>query len=213
MRIKVSNILLVGITLLLVGGCVAFCLAFLFPSYQERVQSLSPRTLLKERVRVTRFPPPFYQVNEYVVKQTVLLDNKSVWSFPRDRSKPGAITQGQGFHVSPDERYVVIEAWLHDKPMEVVSLGPDPTAVEVPVQKTQDPNDDHYYVYPFGFVRWNQDSRSFVVKVEGTCGREPGPGKLLAYRELWEIQPDTGEGKRISRQEQPWKEKLVWEEP
>ena len=63
---KRPNILLVLVTLMVVGGCVAFCVVFLVPAYETREKVLSAHTLLRERIRVSRTPPPFYQVDEFV---------------------------------------------------------------------------------------------------------------------------------------------------
>ena len=107
------------------------------------------------------------------------------------------------FYSSPDQRVILVEPGLHAKPFELLNVD---TGAMVRVDVPPGVPQSHYFVYPFGFLRWSGDT--VIVEVTGTYVK--GPGRLLAYRELWEIDATTGGASHISREEQPWSEHLEW---
>jgi hypothetical protein len=146
--------------------------------------------------------------------QNLMRNGKSIFRIDVDL-EPGV--RYRKFFVSPDEKYVVLQDWLTAKNLEVLAVDSGKTVtVESPEIN------GHDYVEPFRFLRWNQDSRAFVVEVTGAYVKGPdqslasgqfqASGQFLAYRELWRVEGDTGKPSRLKRQEQPWAEKLKWED-
>ena len=146
------------------------------------------------------FPRP--TTDKVLKEQALQRDGKTIFSIVDD---PRRDTRWKSYYVSPDESLVVLQDWLRAKPTEVLSVDTGKTVV-VETHEIE----GHYFVYPFGFVKWDESSASFTVEVTGTFVK--GPGEFLAYRELWRVQADTGKARQIKRQEQPWQEELTWED-
>ncbi len=202
---KRSDKIIVLLTIVLVGCCLAYCVVFVVPWYDTEEKVLSPRTRLIEKRRIRRRPLPGC-TDRLLVGQTLEFEGRTVWS-ARIR---GSGEFGEGFHVSPNERFVVIEHWLHAKPIVILKLDTSSVDKAKIVTVNAPRIDGHYYAYPFGFVKWDDDSKSFTVEVTGTYVKDSG--QFLAYRELWQVQADSGKAQRLRRQEQPRQEKLKWED-
>lgn len=142
------------------------------------------------------YPVPFYHHIDTDHERVLLVNGREVLN----------TTNYKDLFLSPGGEYVAAADWMHAKPIRIYSVAADKW-VEVPVDKSSDEDSGHDYVYPFGFLRWDSD-RTLLVEVTGTYVK--GPGQFLAYRELWQVQADTGNATRIKRQEQPWQEKLKW---
>ena len=112
------------------------------------------------------------------------------------------------FHASPDSRRVVLSDWLQTKPMAILDVATG-KAVAVPEPKEVG-DQDHYNVYAFRFLKWADDSNSFLAKVEGTS---LSPGRLMVYRESWRIDATNGSAVRVLREEMPWSKELTWDSP
>jgi len=181
----------------------------------QKKRALSKRLELVETHRIDDLPftamadnnkafiAPIPMKAEALLRQTLLLDGNQVFAIALVGPNAG---RQRDFHVSPDERHVVLADWLHAKTMEVLDIA---TRKHVPVPAPERLK-GHDYVYPFGFVSWAEDSRSFSVEVTGTVGRGPGSG-LTAYQELWSVDPRTGKASFLKRREKPWKPNLTWE--
>ncbi len=94
-------------------------------------------------------------------------------------------------HVSPDGRFVALEQRLRTRPLLILNLETgDLATVSVPAGVPE----DHYYVYPFQFAKWAEDSSAVLVRVEGS---------FVPGWEMWSIDPRTGRAVRLRRQTQP----------
>jgi hypothetical protein len=180
----------------------------------EEATQLSPHVTLHEKYRVSTYPFsgmadngqgvifPQPSTDKVLKEQAIRLNGKTIFAVVADLRKD---TRWQRYYVSPDEAFIVLQDWLHAKPTRVLSVQTG-EIVEVVAPEI----DGHYYVYPFGFLRWEEDSTAFIVEVTGTFVK--GPGEFLAYRELWRVAAGNGNPRQLERQEQPWEEKLTWKE-
>ncbi len=190
---------LILVTVIAVGLFAAFLFPYVFRRFRTEQQSLSHRVMLIEKHRMRRIP--FFGTSEIVEEQTLQFEGRTIWS-ARMRW-PGELAGG--FHVSPNEEFVAIESWLHDKPIRILNTGTgDIVLVHAPEEL--DPfkdfsSDMHYFVYPFGFVKWSEDSQRFTVEVTGAREKE-GHG-YVDYRDLWEVEVKTSKATRVKRKEQP----------
>ena len=112
------------------------------------------------------------------------------------------------FHASPDGKTVLVEPGLHTKPCEFVDVA---TGRRTIVPEPPGIPKDHYLVYPFQFVRWTTDSRVVIAAVEG-CDFGHASEGMRDYRELWELDAQTGQAHRVTRMEQPYPHK-AWIDP
>ena len=142
---------------------------------------------------------PVPHESDELEQQDLQLDGKSVYTVKRPQP-------WKEYYASPDSRLVVLADWLQANPMEILDVATGKT-VTVP---TPEGIADHYNVYPFKFQKWADDSKSYFVTVLGTT---VSPGKMMAYREIWQIDPATGKPTRVSRAEKPWEKDLKWDEP
>ncbi len=110
---------------------------------------------------------PLPTAGKYVTNKTVDVAGRTICSY-------GPYSD---FHLSPNGRYVVVEPGLQAKPIEIVDTTTR-SALVLAVPKGIPA--DHDAVYPFGFVRWADDSRSFSVEVTGTYVNKTRD--LIAYR-------------------------------
>lgn len=124
---------------------------------------------------------PFPMKGEVLKEKILLRDEIAVHSSGARTSTSPRVKK---YHPSPDECYVLLEDGLHAKPMEILDLNTGSiTKVEAPGGLEK-----HYYVYPFGFERWDKDSRTFTVQVGFTT-----------YREIWQVGAQTGRASRLER--------------
>ena len=106
--------------------------------------------------------------------------------------------------MSPNKKLVLVVSWLHDKPFVILN----------PEKSTQlfikDPGTiaDHDFVYPFQFNRWSEDSSAILAYVGGIFVSDTQ--QLMAYREYWRIDANTGELKMEKRLTQRWNTNLTW---
>jgi hypothetical protein len=164
------------------------------------VSSSYPFVGMAENGKGFIFPMPI--TDKVRREQNLLLNGKSIFQINVDL-QPSA--RYRKFFVSPDEKLVVLQDWLDVKSLEVLAVDSGKTVtVESPEIK------GHDYMEPFHFLRWDKDSRAFVVEVTGTYVN--GSRQFLAYRELWQVDGESGKPSRLKRQEQPWAEKLKWED-
>jgi hypothetical protein len=179
---------------------------------EEEKKPLSGHLVLVERYLASSYPVtviadnnkaailPMPMTDKVLQEQSVLRDGISVFRVGR-----GPQDRWRKYFASPDEKYVALEDHVHGKPMEVLAVDSGKTIV------VQSPEiEGHYGVDPFSFLQWEKDSQSFDVEVTGTYVK--GPGQSLAYREVWQVRADSGKATRLKRQEQPWGEKLKWED-
>jgi antitoxin component YwqK of YwqJK toxin-antitoxin module len=113
---------------------------------------------------------------------------------------------GDKIYVSPDERFLAMPHYVCAGPMLVVNMA---TGFFVKVDVPPGAPESHYNVYPFQFNRWSADSSSIIVYVLGSDGGGP---TMIAYREIWSIDPNTGVAKRLSRQTQHWVPNPQWKD-
>lgn len=200
---KRADKLLVVVTIPVGALLILYCALLFLPWYRTEEKALSPRTKLIEKHRI-RFRPTITGSDLLLVEQELLFDGKQVWS-----SRSGASRRLRGiFHVSPDERFVAFEDWLHAKPVVIMNLATRQSiAVPSPDGKGLD---DHYYVYPFSLHRWLDDSSAILAYVSGTFIDAGSRPSLLAYRDTWQIDPVTGSSYRTERLTKPWGRDLQW---
>ena len=146
------------------------------------------------------FPTPM--TDKVLKEQSLQREGRVIFSVVSDPRKE---TRWKEYYVSPDEKFVVLQDSQRARPIEVLSVDTGKTvAVEAPKIY------GHHYIHPFGFFKWDSDSKSFIVEISGTYVK--GPGQFLAYRELWQVDPGSGKAKQVKRQEQPWAEKMKWDD-
>lgn len=199
------------IAIVAVLAVLAGWLIFWSTSYHYTVRrSLSPRITLVERHTVERTPffgmghndqsfwLPIPYSHDSLEKQVLERDGEPVW-------ETAAYGVGHAIHVSPDENLVAIEDAMRSGPMLIMDLS---TGRKVQVDDPIPDGYGHHYDYPFHFVRWADDSSSILAEVTGSHAEER---RLMAYRELWRIDPKTGKSSQIERQTKPWKPDIQWE--
>jgi hypothetical protein len=93
-------------------------------------------------------------------------------------------------HPSPTGAYVVAAHWLHNGPMRIYSTG-NLRYVELSVDASREEFPGHYYGYPFGFLRWEDDS-NFLVEVTGSSSEG-------VYGQVWRVDAATGARTRMNR--------------
>jgi len=184
-------------------------------SLQERKTPLSARVTLVETYRIEECPftvmvdsgkggiLPIPMKGESLQLQAIELAGKKVCT-TKD------FDDFKKCHVSPDERFVLLENWLRKKPFEILDL---PAGSVRPVEAPLD-FEGHAYVYPYGFLRWAQDSKTFLAEVNGSYVKMSDSKRaFLAYREIWSFDTTTGKATRVKRDEQPWRKNLKWDAP
>jgi hypothetical protein len=203
-RIKVANAALVLVTIVVVALAAAFCWKYLLYSYDTQRQVLAPGVELVQKFE-TRPQIPFGS-DRFVVEQTLQFKGKTIWS--SSIHGPGA--PSRNFRASPNGRSVAFEDLSGEQLVSIVDVNTG-QIVKVPVPEPLAARDDQYYVYPFEFVGWSQDSRALTFRVTGRLFLQD-ERRYLAYRELWTVDLDTLKATLIKRvDEKPWKEHLTWE--
>ena len=79
-------------------------------------------------------------------------------------------------HPSPSGSYVVVQPRLYTKPLKIHASGKD-SWVELVVPQEEFP--EHYYVYPFRFLRWDGEG-AFLVEVAG-----------FDFRQMWKVDAES----------------------
>lgn len=176
---------LVIVTLVVSASVLVYCLLLLLPWYHTAETALSPRTRLVEKQRI-RFLPTIIGSDLRLEEQELLLDGKVVWSARNGTSR----RLGSNFHVSPNERFVAFDGWLHAEPIVILDLE---TGEQSPVRAPQEVEESsHYYQYPFTVSGWSEDSAKLFVEVTGSRPEFGPPGGPKEYRETWQIDRETG---------------------
>jgi hypothetical protein len=138
---------------------------------------------------------PLPTTGEYVNNKTVDVEGKTICSY-------GPYSD---FHLSPSGQRVVVEPGLEAKPIEILDTTTGATLV---VAAPLGVPADHDFIYPFRFVRWADDGRSFAVQVTGTYVDKARD--LVAYQELWRIDAKNASASRERREEKPWQSGRKW---
>jgi hypothetical protein len=89
---------------------------------------------------------------------------------------------------SPEGTFVVAEGRGYSKPIRIYTVA-DARFVELP----EDDFPDHYNVYPYRFLRWEND-QTFLVEVTGSVITS---GSFKDYRQVWRVAADTAARTRI----------------
>ena len=178
------------VTIICAGGCSAFCFLFVVPRHETQERVLSPRVTLIEKHRVG---PPIVGSDKTLEEQTLLFEGRPVWS----------TRFCSALCVSPNEKFVAIEHWLHSEPIVVLNLR---TGRRTPIQAPEEINEySHYYVYPFTLKGWTEDSSAVIVEVTGTYVQTEPTRELMSYRESWHVDVETGRATKQGREVEPWK--------
>ncbi|MCE5326430.1 MAG: hypothetical protein LLG01_08440 [Planctomycetaceae bacterium] len=206
---KRSDKLLVTATLAAVVLVIAFVWLLAVPRYETSEKLLSSRARLVERWYIRTFPPFVWTGQRILDEQTLWFDGEVAWSSKAENRL------SEGIHVSPDNRWAVIEDWMHDRPLIILNLSGPPSAKgqRVMVNDPQPNEVMHDYVYSLGFVRWNDDSKSFLAAATGTDWN--AQNDMVAWRELWKVSPEDGRAERVKRLERPWqqnRDSIPWPE-
>lgn len=88
---------------------------------------------------------------------------------------------------SPSGAYIAAQDWLYTKPLRVYAAATG-TWTEVAVSDSPEEFPDHYYTYPFSFLRW-EDDRNLLVEV---TGMDWSKSRGQKYRQIWRVAADTG---------------------
>jgi hypothetical protein len=128
-----------------------------------------------------------------VRKKTVLRDAKVIGEF-------GECSE---IYLSPNERLLLIEPGLQMEPMFILDLD---RQQRITVEEPAEVPEIHYGNCLFRFVRWSSDSSTFFMEAMGTT-----TNPLLEYRELWEVDAQSGRAVKRARQEKPWELGGTWE--
>ncbi len=204
-------LLLFGVGLLCISGIVGF---FSIDREYIREKRLSPTLEIEELVHVDRrvytpvahngrvyhLPKPFSSSS--VVKQSLIKAGRVVWETKGGQGRP--LTRVH-FRLAPNERFVLLESQLHSEPWLILDLHRGRTC------SVSDPGDEiahHDYLYPFSFLSWAKDSGRLFAYASG--GFVTGPGRIIAFREIWVVEPVTGAREKIRRCEKPWAISLNW---
>jgi len=126
---------------------------------------------------------PFYHHVDTDHEQILLVNGREVLR--------SSTTHGH-LYPSPLGTFAVVEDWMHGRPILIYDLA-DLNCKAMPVETSRDEFPDHYYVYPFGFLRWEDDS-SFLVEVTG-CDWTSATG--AHYRQVWRVAAKTGARSRV----------------
>ncbi len=113
-----------------------------------------------------------------VVKQRLIYRGRIVWEAASDRRSNRTVT----CRVSPSGRVVLLESLLHSAPWVIVDLQTGNTCT------VADPGEeipDHAYIYPFDFLRWEEDSGRVLAQVSGSSVK--GPYRQIKIREIWAL--------------------------
>ena len=143
---------------------------------------------------------PIPSAGEYMVQQSLYKNQSLVLDI-------APLHEGERvFHVSDNGNLVLVEDALHNKPWEIIETHSGQTAT-VPAPREE--IHGHYYGYPFSFLRWSGDIPYIHATVDGTFVDDTRG--FLAFRELWQIDPFTGESRRLQRCTQARSEVNTWE--
>jgi hypothetical protein len=162
---------------------------------EHRVYEICPFFGIAHNNRSLFLPIPM--TGDYVSSKDVIAEGKHIASY-------GPYSD---FHLSPDQQYLVVEPNLHDVPIEVLNIA-DGSKVQVVAPAIFSERHDFDFVYPFGFLGWVDDDKSFRVKVTGAYTNTDR--RLVAYRELWRVDARTASASIENRDEKPWSSGQQW---
>lgn len=163
------------------------------------IRNLSKRIQLVEQVRITR-APFMAQVHSHGGgvwaersacrsrdKQTLLFGGKRLyWTTVDSIGTP----QFKIYHVSPDERFVVLEDEVHVKPLEILDIA-RVAKVHLQAPAGRAPRQGQH---PLEFVRWEKDSKHFLVRASRIEQWDAGDSESRPHdaNALWRADPRTG---------------------
>jgi hypothetical protein len=136
-----------------------------------------------------------------VVKQRLMHRERVVWEATSDGMNDRTVV----FRLSPNGRFILLESQMHAEPWRILDLQSDESCV------VSDPGDeipDHAYIYPFDFLRWEEDSSRILARVSGAY--VPGLRKLTEISEIWAVDPHNCSRVMIKHCEKPWSGNLDW---